>query len=345
MGSSTNTGLISDVVCDVRARVPVDEESNHVLQEDPFGVYTALGMVALTEQVLLPRLQHIESVFMSSREIGTFVGYEVTDDDPNQCIRFTNIYVAHDDNSDAAAFLRRHQRGRFVQVRYCSNDGHWRTKEVVVDEVQTDDWWGLTVITFKGLNDLSLRSYVQFAESTGLRRLTEALRRLRCMLDRVLNPGARPPVTLMTEWYERHLRDLPAVRRGREANEDRSAVKPAQIEAFVKQLQDCDGLPQNLKQRLSQLTNEQVMAIRRMVVENHFVLDGAFGTGKTLVIALAAIFVAYEQNKKVLLLAKTNEAADLLALKVYELAEPFLQKSLAELNLKTWANSASRSTG
>lgn len=97
--------IFQDVVCDVRARVPVDEESNSVLQEDPFGVYTALGTVALTEQVLLPRLQHIESVFMSSREIGTFVGYEVTDDDPNQCIRFTNIYVAHDDNSDAAGQL------------------------------------------------------------------------------------------------------------------------------------------------------------------------------------------------------------------------------------------------
>lgn len=131
-------------------------------------------------------------------------------------------------------------------------------------------------LTIKGRYDFGLRSVVQFAESTGLRRLTGTLRRLRFMLDRILNPGTRRPVTLMTEWYERHLRDLTAIRRGREANEDRKAVKTAQIEAFVKRLHDSDGLAQNLKQDLSQLTKEQVMAIRQMVVENHFVLDVSY---------------------------------------------------------------------
>ncbi|KAH7718129.1 hypothetical protein AAVH_14455 [Aphelenchoides avenae] len=329
---------MSDVF-DTKARVPVDDESNRLLQEEPFGVYTGLGMVALTEQLLLPRLQHIENVFMTSRNIPIRHAIKVADDNPNERIYFTDICIKHDDNSDAAAFLRRQQRGSFVTVRYRSTGGQWRTEEIVVDEVNSDDWWEVIALTIKGRYDFGLRSVVQFAESTGLRRLTGTLRRLRFMLDRILNPGTRRPVTLMTEWYERHLRDLTAIRRGREANEDRKAVKTAQIEAFVKRLHDSDGLAQNLKQDLSQLTKEQVMAIRQMVVENHFVLDGAFGTGKTLLIALAAVFVAYEQKKKVLLLAKTNEAADHLALKVYELAEPFLQKKLEELNLKAWANS------
>lgn len=82
--------------------MPVDHESNRVLQKDPFGVYTASGMVRLIEQVLLPRLQHIENMFMSGDDIGFYTGYEVTDDNPNQRVYFTAIFVGHGDHSDAA---------------------------------------------------------------------------------------------------------------------------------------------------------------------------------------------------------------------------------------------------
>lgn len=92
-------------VFDTKARVPVDDESNRLLQEEPFGVYTGLGMVALTEQLLLPRLQHIENVFMTSRNIPIRHAIKVADDNPNERIYFTDICIKHDDNSDAAGKL------------------------------------------------------------------------------------------------------------------------------------------------------------------------------------------------------------------------------------------------
>lgn len=130
-----------------------------------------------------------------------------------------------------------------------------------------------SVVYVKGLGDLGASSGVRFAESTGLRRLERTLQRLRCMLDRILNPETGRTVTLMTWWYEMHLRDLTAVIGDRKVIEDRKAVKAERIRAFVRDLHDSDRLRQGLKESLGKLTREQVVAVRRMVVENNFVLD------------------------------------------------------------------------